>query len=218
MSFNTNNYTLSQRCPDPTTTDCIQWVGNPVPCLNVCTGDNLTTLQCQILNTLCSLVGTTDMTTIVLPSCFTNAWGTTNPDILNFLQFILDQSCLQQQSIDDIISGAIQIQNLNPILTISYPQCCQPGACNSGTTVTISQHLTNILNCLCNIYTLLGTLPTQFSTFGCAIGTLNQNITNLYNGISGQNSVIQQIVTILNSQGNNIPTTGLNLIPQGLSC
>src|SRR6185437_7292861 len=113
MGYSTNSYTLTNRCPDGgTTTDCVQYVGPDIPCLNIQSGCVLTQIECQIANQLCLLVGETNVSTVVIPACFTTAWGSTNPTILNFFNFILSQACLQQVLLNDVITGNVIIQNL----------------------------------------------------------------------------------------------------------
>ena len=196
-----NSYTLEQRCGNPTTTNCVTYVGPDIPCLGITSGCRLSEVECKIATTLCTLLGDVDMSSIVIPQCFTTAWGSQDETILNLLQFILDQACIQQDLLASVIAGTTTIQGLDPIITVVYPQCCQPGACNSGTTVTISQHLTNILNCLCTIKSLLGVLPTNFSNFGCAIKQLNDSVTQIVNYLNGQVPFIANTINALNAQG-----------------
>lgn len=213
MAFTTSSYFLQNRCPDGTpTTDCIQYVGVAIPCLNICTGDTLTSLECTIANTLCTLVGEVNMSSVIIPSCFTTAFITGDITIQNFLQVLLDNACLQQINLTAL---QVQVSTLDPILNISYPNCgngsclsCIPSTCGSGTVVSVSQHITNILNCLCGIYCLLGHLPTGYTSFGCGLGNL-QTILNSQQGLLvAQANAINAIVATFNasvcSNGNTL--------------
>ncbi len=201
MGFNNSSNLLENRCPNPTTTDCITYNGPDIPCLNIQRGCILSTVECAIATKLCELVGDVDMSSIVIPQCFIDGWGTQDLTILNLIQFILNQGCLQQELLASVIAGTTPIENLNPIITVTYPQCCTPSACGGGITVSISQHLTNVLTCLCNIYTLLGTLPNQYSNFGCAINQLNNSLTQIVNYLNGQVPYIANTISALNAQG-----------------
>lgn len=207
MSYITSS-TLTDRCGNSVTTDCCQYVGPAISCLNICTGDVLTSTQISIANAICELYGDVDVTSIILPQCFINAWSTTDKNILNFLNFLLQQACYQQNQVDQIIDGEITLHNLDPIITIDYPQCCQ-SACSPGATLKISTHLENILTCLCNLYTLVGSVPSQYASLSAWItqlqATVNGNlalvpslqnrITNLESTVTSQQA---QIVTLTN--------------------
>lgn len=205
MGFVTNSYTLTNRCPDGgITTDCVQYVGPDIPCLGIQSGCVLTQIECQIATNLCNLIGATNVSTVVIPSCFITAWGSTDPTILNLFNFILEQACLQQTILNNVISGVTTLQNLDPIITITYPPCCN-STCNPGTTLTVSKHLENILICLCNIQNLLGTLPTGYSSFGCALATLGNDIAAMSSIINLQTTNTQAIYNAVQASGTNIP-------------
>ncbi len=142
---NTNSFNYNFT-PIMHTTDSIQWVGDAVECLDVCSGARLTELEAAILEKLCSLVNTVDLDSVVIPTCLTTAWGTKDKDLLTFINFLLDQNCVQQTQIDTNTSNIVSI---DPVFTIEYT-CCDD-SCIPGTTLKLSQHLEKILLCLCDV-------------------------------------------------------------------
>ncbi len=152
-----------------------------------------------------------------------DAFGTQDKTILNFINFLLQQACITNNLLDSVIDGTTQIQNLNPIITVTYPECnapnsCMPSSCGGSTTVTFSQHIINILNCLCNIYSLIGNIPSGYSNIGCALANLNTIVNNQQILLLGQAEQINNIVTLLNSQGLNTNNTAQMVpIPSSLS-
>lgn len=130
-------------CPDATTTDCVKYVGQDIECLDVCYGDSLTSVQVAILDKLCELVGETNVSSIILPDCLKEAWTTNDPTILNFIQFLLDQHCVLQEQVD-----ALPTTN-DPIITLKY-RCCEDG-CVTDFNLKVSEHLQNIINCICRL-------------------------------------------------------------------
>jgi len=149
------SYTSDIRCPQTLGTGCISYEGADIPCLGICIGATLTELENAIALKICDLVGMTDMTEVVLPACLITAFGTKDENILNFIQFLLDQHCLLQTQVDGLPTTN------NPIFTLDY-KCCSDNVCLSGVTVTVSEHLQNILICLCSQNDRITTLETQF--------------------------------------------------------
>jgi len=148
--------TSSLRCPDATTTSCVEWSGGDFPCLQVCTGDSLTDLQTSVLTKLCEVLGGVDMTSVILPDCLKAAWNTEDPTILNFIQFLLDEHCQLQVAVNQLPTTN------NPIFSLDY-KCCANNPCITETVVSVSQHLQNILTCLCTQSARIDELETQVS-------------------------------------------------------
>ncbi len=204
----TNSYTITSRCPKPTTTDCVEYVGANIPCLGICTGDTLTSVECAIANAICELFKDIDLSdpsfTSQIPACFSQAFATGDYSIQNYILTLLIQACEQQNLLQSVISGATPIQGINPIISISYPSCCTPSGCGSSTNVTFSQHIINVLTCLCNLYTLVGTPPQGYTSFGCSISTILASINQIIINENAQSAAILEIQTVLRSAGYTI--------------
>lgn len=143
--FNTqsNKYLYT---PYKHTTDEILWVGGDIACLGICNNTKLTLVESQIAQKVCDLITATDASDLVLPDCLIVAWNSKDKTILEFIKFLLDEYCNQQ-----VINTNLQneINNANPQITLSYCCCNDETGCNTQVTLTLSDHLQKILNCLC---------------------------------------------------------------------
>lgn len=162
--------------PITATTNNIEYVSNKENCLEICSGQRLTTVQEKIIDKICELLDITDVTSINIPTCLQTAWGTSDETILNFLQFLLDQHCDLKTTVDGLPTTN------NPIVTLTYCCCTDDNGCNTQVTVTLSQHIQNMLDCLCETKSQLNTLESNF------------NILN--NQINGANGLVSQLATV----------------------
>lgn len=172
-----NNYTQTTKCPQTTTTDCVTYVGVEIPCLGICTGDSLTDLETAIATKLCELVGDVNISTLTIPSCFTTAWATQDITILNVLNFLLEQACIQQNALSALTDVAITIDT--PI-EVSYPTCCTD-VCDTVVNLTISAHFEKVLNCLCQQADRITELQAQVDLLPTAtqFASLQQEVTDI---------------------------------------
>lgn len=132
--------------PYKVTSSEILWVGGDIDCLGICNGVRLTELELAIANKVCELQDSIDGSTLVLPECLVVAWQTRNKTVLEFIKFLLDSYCTQQE-----INTQLQneLTNVNPQITLTYCCCNEQDGCNTNVTLTLSAHLQKILNCLC---------------------------------------------------------------------
>lgn len=173
MSTRSSN-TKIKRCPTTISTNCVEWIAGDFPCLDICNGDLLTEAQFNIATKLCELVNTTDLSSVVIPSCLVEAWATTDPTILNFIQFLLDKHCEQQVQIDSL--GANEL-TLKTVFKVNYPDCCV-SECQPSIELTIQQHFEKVLECLCQQYDRIVALETTVQTLAtqASVGDLQDQI------------------------------------------
>lgn len=164
------------------TSNEILYVGKTVDCLDFCDKSRLTTVQEKILDKICELVGITDVTSIHIPTCLVEAWGTSDETILNFLQFLLDQHCSLKSTVDELPTTN------NPFVTISYCCCNDGDGCNTQVTLTLSEHIQKIVNCLCDLKTEVTTLQESFNT--------------LNNQINGAGGLVSQLAAVKTNTDN----------------
>lgn len=186
MECNNSNYWYNYE-PVIGTTNQVIWKGGDIPCLDVCDGSRLTTLQAAIIDKLCTLLASADVSGITLPDCFIIAWGTQDKTILNFLNFILQTACEQQKLIDELEN---EIQNVNPLVTIDY-KCCSDNPCVTTGTVTLSEALQNIINCMC---------------------TLKEELDDAQTGILAAQAVAQEALTEAQATQNQLNITNQTLL------
>ncbi len=164
--------------PIKATTNEVLWVGGDIPCLDVCNKSRLTTVQLAIIDKLCLLTSNTDLTNVVIPECLKTAFNSGDKVLLDFIQILLDNACLQNTQITDITTS---LETLNPLVTVDY-KCCSDNPCITTGTVTLSVALENIIICMCDLKSYIGILPTGQTSVVGYIQNL-QNTINLLTGI-----------------------------------
>lgn len=199
------------------TTNQITWVGGDIECLGVCNGARLTTLQATIIDKLCTLVNSADVSNLQLPDCFVDAWGTQDKTILNFLNFILQTACDQQKTIEQLQVG---VENVDPLVTVDY-KCCSDNPCVTTGTVKLSIALQNIINCLCSLKEELEDSKLQVTA---AIAVAQQALTtaqqtqnqliNTNQSIQGLSSRLNNAECKINCIITNATDSGINVLPE----
>lgn len=171
------------------TTSEIRWVGGDIPCLGICNGISLTKLETEIANKVCELLQTTDASKLILPKCLDVAWKKRDKTILEFIKFLLDNYCTQQQ-----INASLQneINNVNPQITLSYCCCNEDDGCNTSVTLTLSSHLQKILNCLCLQATRIDELENDLKNIEGRLSSLE-----LWKNGKNNNGAASQISTLI---------------------
>ena len=196
-------------CPDVITSDCVSYQGPEIPCLDICPGMKLTTVQVSIAEKLCELVGETNVSSIVLPSCLVTAWATKDKTILEFIQFLLEESCNLQSQIDTLNT---ELTTFEPMVTVDY-KCCADSPCVTVGTETVTEAIQNVLNCLCNLKSNLGfdvcPVPSGRS-LSCIVQEQTNTITDLQTTLALQQA---QIATLIRQV-----TCLKSLVPGGGSC
>lgn len=144
------------------TTSEILWAGGDVECLGICNGIPLTQLETEIVNKVCELQTLTDASNIILPECLVIAWQTRDKTVLEFIKFLLDSYCSQQNINTDLET---QINNVNPVFTLSYCCCNDEDGCDTQVELTLTSHLQKILNCICEQSNRITELTEQLSNY-----------------------------------------------------
>jgi len=175
------SYIKTNRCAETSTTDCVRYVGVDIPCLDICSGDMMTSVENAIAVKLCELVGQTDISTLTIPDCFT----VKDVTILNTLNFLLETACNQQNLITDLQTNSLTIDS--PIV-VNYPPCCTD-ECNLNVNLTISGHFEKILMCLCQQADRITALQAQVDLLPTItqFNSLKQEVTDIKSGIIAWN-------------------------------
>lgn len=219
MSCETANY-LYNRCPETVSTNCISYQGEPIPCLGICKGSNLSIVEKAIADKVCLLAELTDMSVVdftALGTCqwISDAWSAAEKDktIFNILEFILDELCVLNAKID----------GLDKPLTVEFPlnySCCGI-PCGGETVFNMPTHLKNIIDCICNLkgeVTALqgkvGGLESDILALSSQLNDPNSSMTFLQCQISAISLRLSLTIAYLNTlkdgEGNDISIT----IPQ----
>lgn len=162
------------KCPDVIASGCVKYTGPSIPCLDVCTGDSLSEVEHSIVTKLCEVVGLTDMSKIVIPTCLIEAWGTRDKDILNLIQVLLNYACSLQGQIDDINT---ELKTFDPLITVDF-KCCSDDCITSGT-LKLSKVLEDIISCICKTKADLASLTSTVAIQATYITSLQTNVSHL---------------------------------------
>lgn len=190
------------RCKPLVSTECVIYKGKNIPCLNVCKGEKLSSVEVKILDKICELVGDVDMSSVVLPTCLVTAWGTKDKSVFNFIQFVLDQFCLLNST-----------EIIEPQIDIDY-MCLSNNPCiNTQVVVTVPKAIQDIIIYLCDLSdkvniienSTIPNLDTKITTLTNRVANLENSNTTLINSITTINNRINCIVTNLNANSITIP-------------
>lgn len=196
------------RCEPVIGSDCVIYSGSSIPCITfpVCQSPTVTDVVGAIGTQVCTLTALTNVSTLVIPPCFTASYGVNPPNIFNSLQILLNQVCLNEQNISTITT---ELTNLNPLVTLDYG-CCSTNPCVTTGTVTLTTALQNILSCVCTQTSAISTLQGQIQTLTSQYNNLNTQYTSIQNTlISVQNQLNAFCVLVA---GSSIPTDTNGLI------
>ena len=134
------------------TTDCVNFVGDPVPDLDICSGDPLTYVDTQVINRLLALVAQVNaLPNVDLSTCpeMLTALAGKDPDVANLLQVLWTNQCTLK-SLINTVAAAIPT-------TTSYAfslKCITPvGAANDSNAI-----LQGTINKVCALETTVNDL------------------------------------------------------------
>jgi microcystin-dependent protein len=203
-------------CDNITSDQCVQYTGADVPALGICQGDQLSTVEVAILTELQSALEGTGIEpqNVTLENCpwLAGLFGTTDPNLSNLLQLLIDSECSLKEMIDTINETlASQSTNFNTL--------CLQGLSPNPTTNNIIQ---SVINMLCGINTVVAAIPSTYVKASDINNLVQQQISiYLANSQSGQVEYFQYlpIGAILPYYGSlsNFDLTGKGLATGGLT-
>lgn len=149
----TNSY--KNKCLTPISSDCVTYVGDPIPELNICTGDTLTEVQAIILDELLNLLQTGDnlQITNLVSTCeiYTNEMQGKENKLNVILQALVNIIC-------DLNTRLVSIED-EPVTVYDTKCLISPGT----TTETIVQSL---INKVCSIDSVITEITNQLNNSG----------------------------------------------------
>lgn len=208
MSNYSSAYKYS-KCPEQLSSSCVTWESAGIPCLNICQGDNLSIANYNMAQAICQLIGEVDMSSIIIPECLQLAWGTNQPDILNFITLLVNNQCTIQ---DQLTSINNELATIDPLITVNFcTSCTNSNPCVQTGTITVSEAINSTILCLCNLYLIvnaqqleitnlqneLGTFATQVQ-LNTQISALQTQITSLQVNLSNNVTGLQASINCLN--------------------
>ena len=189
------------RCNPPLSSNCLFYQGSSLVCTNdntfrICKGDSLTDIQIEIFNKICSILGNTDVSSIEIPVCLTQAWDSSDLSIFNLFTLLLQEHCNLQNSLTSLTDSLVE---LDPQVNVCLA-CCEETGCNISAKIYLSDALNKIVACICRLKAEVSGISNDLA-----------NLKTSYNTVVTQLSDLQASVNILIT---NQPTilTRLNCI------
>lgn len=178
---NCNSNSTYTRCNPQVSSDCVTYQGEAKTCpsddnFSICKGENMSQVQSDIFNKICELSGTTDISSITIPSCLIDAWNNQDLTILNLFSLTLNNACELQTQITNNLEAQ---NNLDPLVSICLSCCSPDGDCNSTAKVQLSIALEKIIQCICDAKAQINTLINQVNILESSYNGLQEQLTVL---------------------------------------
>lgn len=97
---------ISNNCGTPVSSNCVKYMGDPVPAFGICTGDTITEVESAIITQLEGLLSGTGIliSQVTLENCLylSNMFAGKDKTIANLFQLLVDSTCNLKQLIDNI--------------------------------------------------------------------------------------------------------------------
>jgi len=146
-----------QNCGGRSTSDqCTEYTGDPVPSLNICTGDQLSSVEANIINGLLTALNGTGIspTGVTLQACtwLANQFIGQLPTLANYLQLLANGEC----------SLYTMIQNLTALIAgenSTFATGCLTGL---PTNATANEVLQGLLTAYCATQVTVAAIPTTY--------------------------------------------------------
>lgn len=160
--LNTNKST----CANPISSDCVKWVGEPVPALGICTGDTITEVDKAVIDQLLLMLDGTGivLSQVTLDNCpyLLSLFMGKDKTITNLMQLLIDTGCTYKALIDELF---IRTQGSTTQFNL---QCLDP-----ITDPTLDKIVQSVINKLCEQQTQIDNINA-----GAGDTTLINNVVN----------------------------------------
>lgn len=123
-----------------TTTDCVNFIGSPVPELDICSGDPVTYVETQVINRLLALIEQVNtLPDVDLDTCpeMLTALAGKDPDVSNLLQVLWTNQCTLKTLINTVIAAipsatsyAFSLKCITPVGVLNDPNAILQGTIN----------------------------------------------------------------------------------------
>lgn len=172
-----------QNCGGQYTSDqCVEYTGDDIALLGICSGDQLSKVEAAILNALLSSLDGTgiSLTNVTLDNCtwLKQQFVGKNPTLANFLQLLIDAECSLKAMVDALSAN----NTTNPVFNTS---------CLSGlpTNPTPNQVLQALIQDYCTLKQTVNAIPSTYVKSTDLQTLVTQILTTL--GITGGSTSIQ---------------------------
>lgn len=169
-----------EKCPK-TSSNCVIWQGPDIPCIDLCNGDSIDQVVFKLATVLCEVSkGIIDISTLDLNfNCMVPAGQTAPTTLIETLQLIINNTCLINNSVGDIISsennnGGNTSRIGNPLSKdemINLPSCLfftNPEG-DLITALPVTEYSSYLATSICTIINDINTIKVNISNINLAL-------------------------------------------------
>jgi microcystin-dependent protein len=142
---------ISNNCGTPVSSNCVKYMGDPVPALGICTGDTITEVEAVLIAQIQALLTGTGITLnqVTLANCayLSNMFAGKDKSLSNLLQLLVDSTCNLKELIDNVN------EVLQPSGYVFDLKCLDP-----ITDPTSEKIIQGLINKLCDLQTTVDDL------------------------------------------------------------
>jgi len=171
-----------ENCGKTTSDQCVEYTGDPIPALGICTGDQLSKVEAAVITALLTALDGTGVSPseVTLENC---PWLQTlfvgkSPTLINFLQLLIDGECTLKSMIDEINSTLGNDTVFNTTCLSGLPANASP-----------NQVLQALLTDYCTTKVTVAAIPTTYVRTSDLTSLVTQILTSL--GLIGGSTTIQ---------------------------
>ena len=149
----------------PTSSKCIIWQGEDIPCINLCKGDTISDVTYKLATELCTVLDTLNVANYDL-SCFNiNACGP--DDFQALIQFLIDKIC-ELQNVESPTSVTVTSTGAD-----CPTECLVTAAdCFGGETVNLVDYVNSIADKICDLITAIDINKSDINNLEVRVSTL----------------------------------------------
>lgn len=172
-----------QNCGGDIVSDqCVEYTGDPIPALGICTGDQLSSVEAAIVNALLTSLDGTGISpaNVTVANC---AWLQQqfvgqNPTLAAFLQLLINGECSLYSMIEQINTALATVPTFNTGCLQGLPSSPTP-----------NQILQALVTDYCTTKALVSAIPSTYVQLSSLTGLVTQILENL--GLIGNSTQIQ---------------------------
>lgn len=202
------NTSINKGCGDPTTTECVFWEGENIPCLGIERGQSISISIKNVADEVCAIKDMLDLSDIDLKCVFDLCLSCPEPEktLKIVLQLLINKVC----DINDIVKDLSNATTATQTVTLRLASCFQYTNLDGDNVVELphEEYTKRIANKVCDLLISLNGLDLR-------ITELDDEINNPVNGLS------KKVQDLENSSGDEVSSdclfVGLKSVPDAYS-
>lgn len=153
---------------DPMSSNCVVWQGPNIECIDLCKGDNISTVVAKLATELCNLIETFNIDNFDL-SCF-NLAECAPKDFKALINLLIEKICQDQGITTETVAGGCPDCEVNICAEFQYTG---PTG-DTVTTMQLKDYVLAIGNKLCTLVSQIGTIDDTLDSHNTRISNLEQ--------------------------------------------